>query len=685
MKLPVSWIKTFAETDGSREFADKVTMNGLEVEEIYTIPKEEFPELGGDAIEDELCWDVKVTPNRGDWLSVLGVAREVSIVNKKPYNMPALKEIPFGECPVKINILTDKCKRYLGVVIKGIKLAPSPAWMRNRLICAGQRPINNIVDITNYVMLELGQPLHAFDLRLLPAKEINIRLASEGEKITTLDGVERVLDNQMMVIADEKKPVALAGIMGGENTEINDDTVDVFLETAVFDCTNVRRTSKRLNLSTEASYRFERTVDVEQAKFVAQYATSLILELCGGEVEGGIFDNYPTPREKVVIKSCPNRINTLLGMDLTPEFMAECLTIGDLPTVIKDGCLETTIPAYRTDLVNEIDMVEEVGRVYGYDKIGTTLPSDNLVGKSNDVDEFHKRIRKILLACGGQEILTHSMINSKQNEFASDPSKQIIIRNPMLSTLDSMRMLLIPNALEIVTNNQSHQLSDINVFEIAKVYNMKDETNPEEHFHIAGAITGSLWNKGWGVNTDCAKVDFYTVKGIVETILEGIGVKGAEYKKCTRKFLHPTQACEVFVDGKHIGVFGQASKEILDYAKVRGKAFVYELNFETLMGLVNNDFKYTAIDKFPTIKRDLTFLIGKDVIFDDFLKVANENAEEIVKEINLIDVYESEKLGKDKRSITIQIVMGADRTLTDEEAVNAVDKIKSAIEGKFVI
>lgn len=678
MKLPVSWINAFAPCDGSKPFADKVTMNGLEVEEIYTIDKNEFPKYGGEALEDELCWDVKVTPNRGDWLSVLGVAREVAIVNGKPYTMPETEDIPFGECPVKINIKTDKCKRYLGVVIKGVRLGPSPSWMANRLICAGMRPINNIVDITNYVMLELGQPLHAFDLRLLPKKEINIRLASEGEKIITLDGVERVLDSQMMVIADEAKPVALAGVMGGENTEINDDTADVFLETAVFDCTNVRRTSKRLNLSTEASYRFERTVDVEMAKFVAQYTTGLILKYAGGEIEGGICDCYPNPRKSLTIQSKPERINTLLGMDLKPEFMAECLNIGDLPTTFDGKYLNTIIPAYRTDLVNEIDMVEEVGRVYGYDKIGTTLPADNLVGKSNDTDEFHKKIRKILIACGGQEILTHSMINSKQNAFA-DQSKQVIIRNPMLSTLDSMRMLLIPNSLEIVAGNQSHQISDINVFEIAKVYWMKDEKNPDEDMHIAGAVAGSLWNKGWGVNTDCAQADFYTVKGIVEAILEGIGVKNAEYKPCKRKFLHPTQAAEVFVNGRHVGVFGQASKEILDYTGVRGKAFVYELNFATLMGMVNRDFKYTAIDRFPAIKRDISILAEKSAVFEDLLKKAYANADDIVKEINLTDVYENEKFGT-KRSLTVQIVMRADRTLTDEEATSAVEKIRKALE-----
>ena len=678
MKLPVSWINTFAPCDGSKAFADKVTMNGLEVEEIYTINKEEFPQYGGAATEDELCWDVKVTPNRGDWLSVLGVAREAAIVNAEPYKLPQVKEVPFGECPVSINIKTDKCKRYLGAVIKGVKLASSPSWMANRLICAGMRPINNVVDITNYVMLELGQPLHAFDLRLLPAKEINIRSAEEGEKITTLDGVERVLDSQMTVIADEAKPVALAGVMGGENTEINDDTADVFLETAVFDCTNVRRTSKRLNLSTESSYRFERTVDVEMAEFAARYAVSLILDLCGGELEGGIKDCYPEPRKPLVIKSNPKRINTLLGMDLKPEFMAQCLKIGDIPTEFDGEYLYSTIPAYRTDLLNEIDMVEEVGRVYGYNKIGTTLPPDNLVGKSNETDEFHKKLRGVLLACGGQEILTHSMIDARQNQFA-DSSRQIIIRNPMQSNLDGMRQLLIPNALEIVAGNQAHQTGNINVFEIAKVYYMKDEKNPGECMHVAGAITGSLWNNGWGVNCDCAKVDFFTVKGIVETVLESVGIKNAEFRKCERSFLHPTQAAEVFADGKHLGVLGQASKEILDYAGVRGKAFVYELNFDNLMSLANNDFRYTAIDRFPTVRRDITFLADKSTSFADILQKAYDNAEDIVKEINLVDVYESDKIGKDKRSITVQIVMRADRTLTDDEATSATEKIKSVL------
>jgi len=684
MKLPVSWINDFTSCkDDLLTLSNAITMNGLEVEDIYTIKKEEFASLEGEAINDEICWDVKVTPNRGDWLSILGVAREAAIVNKTPIKMPDVSDIKMGDSSVKINILTDKCKRYLGVVIKGVKLGDSPGWLKNRLIACGMRPINNIVDITNYVMLELGQPLHAFDLRLLPNKEINVRLASDGEKITTLDEIERELDNQMMVIADESKPVALAGIMGGANTEISDDTTDIFLETAVFDCYNVRRTSKRLNLSTESSYRFERTVDVELAEFVAKYATSLILRLAGGTIDGGLCDVYPNPVEKLVIKSDPNRINTLLGMDIPTETMVECLNTGHLPTKFDGTSLISEIPSYRTDLVKAIDMVEEVGRVYGYDKIGTTLPMSNLAGKLSETDQFHLKLRQIILSCGAQEIFTHSMVSSKQNVFSKNPEKQVIIRNPLSSDLDAMRQLLVPNSLEVLAGNQSHQITDMNLFEIANVYFINNEGIIDEKLHVAGALCGNLWDNAWGINCSSCKIDFFTVKGIVENLLTNIGVKNPEYKRCERKFLHPTQSAEIFVDGNHVGVFGGASSEILEYTNVRGNAFVYELDFNTLMSLVNKEFKYTAVDKFPAIRRHISVVVDKGVVYSEFLNIALENASEVVKDVKLIDVFESEKIGLDNKSLTIEILMRANRTLTDEEANNASSLIKDALVAKY--
>ncbi|MBP5274753.1 MAG: phenylalanine--tRNA ligase subunit beta, partial [Abditibacteriota bacterium] len=335
MKLAVSWLKDFVTVGSDTDaLAGAITMNGLEVEEAYTLSPKDFTEAGGHEAS-ELCWDVKVTPNRGDWLSILGVAREVAIVNNAPVRMPEVKDFPMGPCPVSIDIATDKCRRYIGAAVRGVRLAPSPDWMANRLIAAGMRPINNVVDITNYCMLELGQPFHAFDRRFIKGDEINIRLAKEGEVLTTLDGVDRTLDAEMMVIADKNEPVALAGIMGGEGSEIREDTVDIFLETAIFDCYNVRRTSKKLNLSTESSYRFERTVDEEQALYAAKRALSLILELAGGEIEGGVCDVYPNPAEPRIIISSPERINTMLGMELTPAFMAECLNRGLLPTALK--------------------------------------------------------------------------------------------------------------------------------------------------------------------------------------------------------------------------------------------------------------------------------------------------------------------------------------------------------------
>ncbi|MBR4749891.1 MAG: phenylalanine--tRNA ligase subunit beta [Abditibacteriota bacterium] len=681
MKLAVSWLKDFVHTGTDIDsLAAAITMNGLEVEESYVLGPEDFAAAGG-AKAEELCWDVKVTPNRGDWLSILGVAREVAIVNNAPIRMPEVRDVPMGKCPVSINIATDKCRRYIGVAINGVRLAPSPDWMANRLIAAGMRPINNVVDITNYCMLELGQPFHAFDRRFIKGDEINVRQASEGEKLTTLDETERVLDAGMMVIADSAEPVALAGIMGGLGSEIREDTADIFLETAIFDCTNVRRTSKKLNLSTESSYRFERTVDEDMALYAAKRAVSLILELAGGVIEGGMDDVYPEPLEPRIIISNPERINTMLGMDLDPGFMAECLNIGLLPTVIKDGFLVTEVPAYRTDLVKPVDMVEEVGRVFGYDKIGTTMPRTDNAGRQSPESLFHLKLRQTLLSVGGQEILTHSMINSDQNAFFENAASQVKVRNALSGELDAMRLSLIPNALEVITTNQAHQENDINLFEIAKVYFVNDEGVIDEAMRVSGAAAGGLWNNSWGINCADCKTDFFTVKAIVENLLSAAGIKDAEYKPCARKYLHPTRAAEVFAGGRSLGCFGEASAEICDYAGVRGRAYVYELDFEGLMALSDTGFAYTPVEKFPAIIRDITVVLSGKT-YDSILQTAWAAADDIVRDITLKDVFESEKLGKGNKSYTLQILMRAGRTLTDAEANDAQNRIKAALEAE---
>ena len=679
MKLPVSWIGDYTKLSKDLVFlADSITMNGLEVEDVYTLNNNDFLEVGG-AEGEELCWGVKVTPNRGDWLSILGVAREISIVTKSPIVFPEVANVHMGKCPVKININTDKCKRYLGIVIKGVKLDESPDYIKNRLICAGMRPINNIVDITNYVMLELGQPLHAFDLRFIKDSEVNIRLANEDEKIITLDEVERKLDKEMMVISDKDEPIALAGIMGGLGSEIKDDTVDIFLETAIFDCYNVRRTSKKLNLSTESSYRFERTVDEEMAMFAAKRAISLILELAGGTVEGSLCDVYPKKREKVIIESNPQRINNLLGMNISAVVMAECLNIGHIPTTLKNDVLISEIPAFRTDLLKPIDMVEEVGRVYGYDKIGTTLPETPNAGKLSEATLFHQKIRQILLSLGGQETLTHSMVNSAQNDFAQNIDKEVIIRNPLSSEIDAMRLMLIPNLLEVLAHNQSHQESDINLFEIGNVYFYNNEKIIDEKYHIAGVMIGNSWDNSWGINCKACQIDFFSVKAVVEIILSNLGINDVEFKRCERKFFHPTRCAEVFVNGIHVGVLGEASDDICEYTGVRGRAYIYELDFKTLKKLLNKDFKYTALEKFPAVKRHISVVLDNNITYEEIEKKASMVANEIVKDIKLVDIFESEKLGENKKSFTIEIICRAYRTLTDKEANEASETIRQAL------
>jgi len=672
MKLPIEWLREYLNfTCPLDELAEKLTMAGLEVEEIAEV-------------DGETVFDVKVTPNRGDWLSMIGVAREAAPLVGSKMKMPEPDPKatgPDAARSISIEILDpDLCGRYVGIVVRNAKVGPSPEWMCKRLTAAGMRPINNIVDITNYVMLELGQPLHAFDLSLLHGARIIVRRAEPGGKIVSIDGAERALDPDMLVIADADRPVAIAGVMGGIDSEISEQTQDILIESANFTSTSIRRTSKRLGMVTESSYRFERGVDPSISALAACRAAELMRDLAGGEVASGVVDVRPRPVEPLVVKARPERVNAVLGTDLDAETMAGYLNGLDIDTSLTDGILISKVPTFRQDITREIDLVEEVGRAHGYQNMPMTLPEATQQGKDSPEGLFRNRLRRILLSCGAQEVLTHSMVDSKLAELAGLSEQVVRLRNPLSEDLDSMRVALIPNLLGVIERNQSFGTTDINVFEVGKVYLKGSDGELREPLRVAGAMAGSAWRSAWNLPENALSTDFYLCKGLIESLLDALGITGAEYSKITHPLLHPTRAAKLTVAGRQIGVFGEIAPDIRESMDLRERPCVYELDFEALMESTPRVLKYHHLPRYPALHRHLSVVVSNGTEYAELLSVIEESGRGYVESITLLDVYSGEQIGEGRNSMTVSIVFrSTSKTLTDEEVNEVLDKVKNAL------
>jgi len=677
MKVPTEWLKDYIELNAPLdELAHKLTMAGLEVEETIELSKKDFASAGGSGTRDEVIWDVKVTPNRGDWLSIVGVARELGPIVGSRIRMPSVDVVstdpPASEL---ISIRIDDpqlCRRYVGVVIRNVKIKKSPGWMKDRLIAAGMRPINNVVDVTNYVMLELGQPLHAFDLRLLHGSQIIVRRAQEGETITTIDGVERKLERDMLVIADADRPVAIAGIMGGADTEISEQTQDILIESANFNSTSIRRTAKRLNMVTESSYRFERQVDPSVAAIAAMRAAQLIYELGGGEIARGTVDVYPTPVEPITLTLRPDRANAILGTSIAPADMAGYLNSLEINTSVENNVLRCCVPTFRSDITREIDLIEEIGRVYGYDKLPMTLPRSSMQGKDSPEGAFRDKLRRILMSCGAQEVLTHSLVDGKLAELAGKADIRLVVRNPLSEDLDSMRVMLIPNLLQVLARNQAFGTSSLSVFEIGKIYYQNGDGEIGEKLSVAGAMVGSQWRRAWSLPPKALDADFFLCKGVVESLLDGLGVADARFIRTENPLLHPTRAATIVVGDREIGFLGVIAPKVADTLDVRGRTCAFEIDFESLMSVTPDVLKYREVPRYPAIYRHLAVVVSDNIDYQDVEQTVIASGQGLIEEVDLLDLYKGEQIPPDRKSLTLSMVFRSlERTLTDEE-VNAV-------------
>ena len=685
MRVSIDWLREYLDFDCPvKDLADRLTMAGLEVEEIAEVRAEEFAAHGGGGSKDDTIFDVKVTPNRGDWLSMIGVAREAAPLVGTGMRIPE-PAVDGGDPPcselIKISIeAPDLCGRYVGAVVRGVQIKDSPDWMKDRLIAAGLRPINNVVDITNYVMIEFGQPLHAFDYSLLRGAQVIVRKALPRETIVSIDGIERPLEPEMLVIADADRAVAIAGVMGGSDSEVGEQTKDILIESANFDPVSIRRTSKRLGMVTESSYRFERNVDPSITAAAAVRAAELMRDLSGGKIARGIVDAYPSPVEPRELTVRPERVNAVLGTTIDADAMLGYLNGLQIETRMEDGLLVCRVPTFRPDITREIDLVEEVGRAYGYDKLEMTLPDAPLQGKDSPEGVFAEQIRRILMSCGAQEVLTHSLVHSKLADLAGRSDQCLKVRNPLSEELDAMRAVLIPNLLQVIGRNQAFGASDVSVFEIGKVYFRTADGHIDEKLSVSGAVVGNLWKNGWSLPVEAFEADFFVCKGVVEALLDGLGISSVTFDQTNDPLLHPVRAAKILVGGRDIGILGEVSPDLADSLDLRGRPCVFELDFQALIELAPPVARYRQLHRYPALYRHVAAVVDDSVKYERLVNIVLASGKGTVEDVDLLDVYKGEQIDADQRSLTLSIVFRSpQKTLKDEEVNEVLAGIKEAL------
>ena len=656
---------------------------------IFILGKDYEDKVGMDIKEalmmNDTVVEFEITSNRPDCLSVIGLARETAISFDKPLNIPAptVKELSDGDkienyLSVKISD-PDLCFRYAAKVVKNVKIAPSPLWLRMRLRAAGVRPINNIVDITNYVMLEYGQPMHAFDYAMLDGSAINVRRAKDGELFKSLDDKDHVLDSTMLAICDEKKPCALAGVMGGANSEIKDGTTTVVFESACFLGSSVRVTAKKNGMRTESSSRFEKGLDPENCMAGLLRACELVQLLDAGDVVDGHIDVYPTKPESVILPLDADKINKFLGVDLSYDYMKdvlerlECKVDGD----------KITVPSFRADLTCMQDIAEEIIRIYGYNKIKSTcIYAETTQGGRTPKQQYEVDTENLMYGMGFDQIETFSFISPKLYDKIRMPEdcalrKSVVISNPLGEDTSVMRTTALPSMLDVIARNINFSNEDVRLFEMATVYIPQEGDNllPAEN----KVITLGAYGKG---------EDFYSIKGAVENILASAGIEKARFEAYTEdKAYHPGRCAKVFTaDGVELGIFGQIHPLTAKNYDIDIPVYAGQLSFDAIWDASDMEIDYKPLPKFPASTRDFSFVCEEELTVGAISDVIAKAAGKLLEDVKLFDIFRGEKLGAGKKSVSFRVTLRAsDRTLTVEEADKASAKIIKALDEKLGI
>ncbi len=650
---------------------------------IYILPQDAQP--GEDAVEilglHDVVFEYEITSNRVDCYSVIGIAREAAATFGKPFCPPVVKETGNAEdihdfLQVEVED-TELCPRYCARMVKNIKLAPSPEWMQRRLAASGIRPINNIVDITNYVMEEYGQPMHAYDYDLIGGHKIVVKCAKENDTFQTLDGQVRNLDSRVLMINDGEKEVGIAGIMGGENSKITDDVKTMVFEAACFDGTNIRLSAKRIGLRTDASGKFEKGLDPNNASEAINRACQLIEELGAGEVVGGMIDVYPNPVGSSRVPFEPEKMNRLLGTNITPEDMISYFEKIDLAYDKETN--EIVAPSFRQDIHCMADLAEEVARFFGYDNIPTSLPSgEATTGKLSYKLRIEEVARQIAQFCGFSQSMTYSFESPKAFDKLlipadSDLRKTVNILNPLGEDFSIMRTQPLNGMLTSLSTNYNRRNKNVKLYELANIYLPKTlplTELPDERMQF----TLGMYGEG----------DFFTMKGVVEEFFDKVGMhKKAHYNPNAGKtFLHPGRQAEIVYDGQVVGYMGEIHPQVADNYKIGERTYVAVLDMPTVTELTTFDRKYTGIAKFPAVTRDISMVMKKEILAGDIEDMIEQRGGKILESYQLFDIYEGSQIAEGYKSVAYSITFRAkDHTLEEKEVGAVMEKILHGLKG----
>ncbi|XJZ26425.1 phenylalanine--tRNA ligase subunit beta [Bacillota bacterium Lsc_1132] len=637
--------------------------------------------------DDEIL-ELGLTPNRADCLSMLGVAYEVAAILNRKVKLPETDLKPSNEKAadyIKVTVeATDDNPLYTAKVIKNVKIGPSPLWMQTRLMSAGIRPHNNVVDITNYILLEYGQPLHAFDYDRLGSKEVLVRRAKDGEVIQTLDDVERTLTAEHLVITNGKVPVALAGVMGGANSEVNADTTTVLLESAYFTGATIRKASKDHGLRSEASARYEKGVDPNRVRAAGDRAAYLMAKYANGEVLEGTVAVDTLNVEPAVVSITLEKINRVLGTSLVMRDVEAIFARLQFKTSTDGDMITVTVPTRRGDIKIEEDLIEEVARLYGYDEIPKTLPvGSSTPGRLSDYQQKRRVVRHFLEGAGLYQAVTYSLTSEERvAQYALEKREPIRLAMPMSEDRSMLRMSIIPQILEVLKYNSARQNDSLAVYEIGAVFlaNGKD-VQPDEQEHLAGAITGLWLSHSW--QGEKKPVDFFLLKGILEGLFEKLGVTSQiSYKKANVDSMHPGRTAEILLNDNKIGFIGQVHPNMQKEMDLKD-TFVFELNLQAILNASTEPLQYTAIPRFPSITRDIALVADAKTEAGALKEIIFAAGQPLLTEAAVFDLYEGEHMEKGKKSIAFSLkYMDPERTLTDEEVTKVHEKVLQALEEK---
>jgi phenylalanyl-tRNA synthetase beta chain len=660
---------------------------GAEVDGILIL-QEDYPlgmdikealDLGGEVI------DFEITSNRPDCLSMVGMAREFAVTTGKTLSLPEIT-VKKGEGNIADDLQievkdTELCPRYIARVVKDIKIEPSPQWMRRRLAAAGVRPINNIVDITNYVMLELGQPMHAFDLDKVVDRKIIVRKANSGETLITLDDKNRNLTTDMLVIADSEKPIALAGVMGGANTEITDATTQIVFESALFNGASVRMTSKALGLRSESSSRFEKGLDINMALTAVDRAVQLVQELGAGTVVEGHIDVLNASTEKRQLKVDISKINSLLGLNLDKNEITGILNDLGLESSVEGELLTVLVPTYRNDIEGVADLAEEVARIYGYDRIPMSLMEGSAAkGTRTEGQRLLDQVKYALVGMGMYEVITYSFTSPRVYESigwkAEDKKPDVVtIMNPLGEDQSIMRTTLFPQILEVMSHNYNHRLENCSIFEVNPVFLPKALPLTDLPDEVLTLAMGE-----YGDNSD-----FYSLKGKLEKLATLLGLaERVSFQPGAHPSLHPGRTAEMLLDGEVIGIFGEVHPKIGEGYEIGVRSFIGELNLQVLLEKADTNKQYKSLPRYPAVTRDLAFVVEKSVPAARILDTIRKGGGSILEEVSLFDIYEGSQIPEGHKSMAYALSYRAsDRTLKDDEVNKAHEKIIGLLEAEL--